>query len=145
MKAMNEEFFKGIPYKKDHFQKQVTLPSFAEFEGFGPHITQLPYVKFRLWVMTQLIVPQGQTLAPGGVALLMSDKKNLDEKVAQWLIKHHQLEEGSQEFEKALANLDLMYGPSEMAEGWAESGSAYIKHDCFVEQPQCSRSCKGCG
>lgn len=139
------EFFRGIPYKKEHFSRMLPLPSLAEFEGFGPHITQLPYVKFRLWAMEQLTVPEGKTLAPGGIALLMSDKKNLDEKVAQWLIKHHSLEEGTPEFEKALANLDLMYGPSEMAEGWASPGFIHVKIDCFTDLPKCSRSCRGCG
>lgn len=136
--------FEGLEYKQDSFSTEIQLPDPETLMGKGRTIRDLPYNQLRLFVLSKMSTPPGETLAPGGLVVRLETKKKLDLLCIKWMEERHGM--STDAAEKYLENLDLAYGPSVMAKNeWSEPGVVYVKHEPFVPKPSCSGGCRGCG
>lgn len=134
-----------LNYPKGEFQSAFELPDLNQFAGEAPGLLELPYNKLRKWVSAQMQVPAGQTLAPGGFAILPEVKEKMDALTDAWFTKFYSDDQDESTKARNLLWIDLTYAPAVVTPTeWAAPTHAYVRNDPFMSLPSCNKGCGGC-
>ncbi len=128
-------------YKVLSFEKFMAIQQGEEEIFNGKLLEFMPYNQLRSFVMSQIKCPEGQTLAPGAIVLNIEDNMHVHNLVMQWLSQNFR--EEVKDIEAEARAMKMVYGPNITTDP-SVKGSILIKEE-YMELPNCSRGCGGCG